>query len=182
MTAPPRLVIRPSSAADLPSITAIYGWNVLNGTGTFELEPPDLAEMGRRHADVAAKGLPWLVAERGTEILGYAYASQFRPRHAYRFCVEDSIYLASTAMRHGIGRLLLAELLGRCEAAGARQMIAVIGDSANVASVAVHRTLGFEPVGTLQAAGWKFDRWLDVVMMQKRLGFGNTTAPGDATA
>ena len=99
MTAPPRLVIRPSSAADLPSITAIYGWNVLNGTGTFELEPPDLAEMGRRNADVAAKGLPWLVAERGTEILGYAYASQFRPRHAYRFCVEDSIYLASTAMR-----------------------------------------------------------------------------------
>ena len=177
-----RILIRPSTHADLPAITDIYGWNVLNGTGTFELEAPDQAEMGRRREDVVGKGLPWLVAERDGSVLGYAYASRFRPRPAYRFCVEDSIYLAASAARQGIGRLLLAELLARCEAAGARQMLAVIGDSANLASVAVHRTLGFESVGTLRAAGWKFDRWLDVVLMQKSLGVGAATAPREAPA
>jgi L-amino acid N-acyltransferase YncA len=173
------LVIRPSSPADLPAITAIYAWNVLHGTGTFELEAPDLAEMTRRRDDVLAKGLPWLVAERGGEVLGYAYANHFRPRRAYRFCLEDSIYLADQARGQGAGRALLAELLGRCEAAGARQMLAVIGDSANAGSIGVHRTLGFEPVGVMKSAGWKFDAWRDVVIMQKSLGPGDGTAASD---
>ena len=170
-----RLLIRPSDAADLPAITAVYGWNVMNGTGTFELDPPDQAEMARRRDDVLGKGLPWLVAERDGAVHGFAYANHFRPRLAYRFCLEDSIYLAGAARGQGIGKLLLAELMARCEAAGARQMLAVIGDSANTGSVGVHRALGFEPTGLLRAAGWKFDRWLDVVLMQKRLGLGDSS-------
>ena len=173
------LLIRPSTPADIPAITAIYAWNVRHGTGTFEIDPPDQTEMARRRDDVLAKGLPWLVAERAGNILGYAYANQFRPRPAYRFCLEDSIYLASEARGQGIGRLLLAELLAQSEARGARQMLAVIGDSANAASIGVHRALGFAPAGTLRAAGWKFDRWLDVVIMQKALGPGDAT-PGPA--
>ena len=173
------LLIRPSTAADLPAITAIYAWNVHNGTGTFELEAPDLTEMTRRRDDVLAKGLPWLVAQRGDEILGYAYANHFRPRRAYRFCLEDSVYLAQAAQGQGVGSLLLTELLARCEALGARQMLAVIGDSANLGSVGVHRKLGFEHVGVLRAAGWKFERWLDVVLMQKSLGSGAAEAPVD---
>jgi phosphinothricin acetyltransferase len=174
------LLVRPSTPADLPAITAVYAWNVQNGTGTFELEAPDLAEMTRRREDVLAKGLPWLVAERGGTVLGYAYANHFRPRRAYRFCLEDSIYLAPEAQGQGAGRVLLAELLARCEAAGARQMLAVIGDSANAGSVGVHRALGFEPVGVMQSAGWKFDAWRDVVIMQKALGPGDASAPSDA--
>jgi L-amino acid N-acyltransferase YncA len=174
------LTIRASLDADLPAITAIYGWNVLHGTGTFETEAPDQAEMTRRRRGVLDKGLPWLVASRGDTVLGYAYANQFRPRFAYRFCLEDSIYLAETAQRQGIGRLLLSELLARCEAAGSRQILAVIGDSANLGSIGVHRALGFEPVGVMKAAGWKFDRWLDVVVMQKALGAGAATAPQEA--
>ena len=177
----PVLLIRPSTAADLPAITAIYAWNVRHGTGTFELDAPDDAEMARRRDDVLAKGLPWLVAQRDEAVLGYAYANHFRPRLAYRFCLEDSVYLAAQAQGQGIGRLLLAELLARCEAAGARQMLAVIGDSANLGSIGVHRTLGFEHTGTMQAAGWKFGRWLDVVIMQKRLGLGASTAPVEAS-
>lgn len=173
------LVIRPSTAADLPAVTAIYAWNVEHGTGTFELEAPDLAEMGRRRDDVLSKGLPWLVAERGGQVLGYAYANHFRPRRAYRFCLEDSIYLADQARGQGVGRLLLAELVARCEAAGARQMLAVIGDSANAGSIGVHRALGFEHTGILRSAGWKFGRWLDVVLMQKTLGQGDTSEPVD---
>jgi L-amino acid N-acyltransferase YncA len=179
MTTSP-LVIRPSEAADLPAITAIYGWNVLHGTGTFELDVPDQAEMTRRRDDVLGKGLPWLVAERGGVVLGYAYANHFRPRRAYRFCLEDSIYLADAARGQGVGTLLLAELVSRCEAAGARQMLAVIGDSANAGSIGVHRALGFEHTGILRSAGWKFGRWLDVVLMQKPLGLGDTGAPVDA--
>lgn len=175
------LTIRPSTTADLSAITAVYAWNVLNGTGTFELEPPDAAEMSRRRDDVLSKGLPWLVAARGDKVLGYAYANHFRPRRAYRFCLEDSIYLAEDARGQGIGRLLLAELVARCEAAGARQMLAVIGDSANAGSIGVHRALGFEHTGVMRSAGWKFDRWLDVVLMQKTLGLGNGTAPVDPT-
>jgi L-amino acid N-acyltransferase YncA len=179
MTAP-SLLIRPSTPADLPAITAIYGWNVLNGTGTFELEAPDEPELSRRRDDVLSKGLPWLVAERDGAVLGYAYANHFRPRRAYRFCLEDSVYLAADAKGQGLGRLLLAELLARCEAAGARQMLAVIGDSANLGSIGVHRALGFEPIGVMKAAGWKFERWLDVVLMQKSLGQGADTTPADA--
>ena len=176
----PALLIRPSTPADLSAITAVYGWNVLNGTGTFELDAPDEAEMSRRRDDVLAKSLPWLVVERAGTVQGYAYADHFRPRRAYRFCVEDSLYLAADAQGQGLGRLLLLELMARCEAAGARQMLAVIGDSANLGSVGVHRTLGFEHVGVMKAAGWKFDRWLDVVVMQKALGPGATTDPVDA--
>jgi phosphinothricin acetyltransferase len=176
----PALLIRPSTPFDLPAITAIYGWNVLNGTGTFELDAPDEAEMARRRDDVLSKGLPWLVVVRDGVVLGYAYANQFRPRKAYRFCLEDSVYLAPEAKGQGLGKLLLAELLARCEAAGARQMLAVIGDSANLGSIGVHRTLGFEHVGVMKAAGWKFDQWRDVVVMQKALGLGQTAAPEDA--
>lgn len=176
----PALLIRPSTPADLPAITTIYGWNVLNGTGTFELDPPEEAEMARRREDVLSKGLPWLVVQRDGAVLGYAYANHFRPRKAYRFCLEDSVYLAPEAKGQGLGRLLLAELLARCEAAGARQMLAVIGDSANLGSIGVHRTLGFEHIGVMKAAGWKFDEWRDVVVMQKALGQGSATEPKDA--
>ena len=173
------LRLRPSTPADLPAITDIYADAVLTGTGTFELEPPDLAEMTRRRDDVLGKGLPWLVAERGGQVLGYAYANHFRPRRAYRFCLEDSIYLHRDARGQGVGKLLLAELVGRCEALGARQMLAVIGDSANAGSIGVHAALGFAHTGVLQASGWKFGRWLDVVLMQRALGFGDSQAPAD---
>jgi L-amino acid N-acyltransferase YncA len=173
------LLIRPSTSADVSAIAAIYGWNVLNGTGTFELDPPGDAEMARRRDDVLDRGLPWLVAERAGEVLGYAYANQFRPRPAYRFCLEDSIYLAPAARGQGLGKLLLAELMSQCQARGARQMLAVIGDSANAGSIGVHRALGFEQTGVMKSAGWKFDRWLDVVVMQRGLGQGDSVPPAD---
>jgi L-amino acid N-acyltransferase YncA len=176
MTAAP-LLIRPSAAADVPAIAAVYAWNVLNGSGTFELEAPDEDEMARRRDGVLARGLPWLVAERDGRVLGYAYADVFRPRPAYRYCLEDSIYLDPQAQGRGVGKLLLAELLARCEARGARQMLAVIGDSANAASVGVHRALGFAPAGLMKSAGWKFGRWLDVVLMQRALGRGDEAPP-----
>ena len=172
-------LVRPSTPDDLAAITQIYAWNVLNGTGTFEIDPPDQAEMTRRRDDVLGKGLPWLVLERGAgPLAGYAYANHFRPRPAYRFCLEDSVYLAPHAVGQGLGRVLLAELVARCEAAGARQMLAVIGDSQNLGSIGVHRALGFDHVGVMRSAGWKFDRWIDVVIMQKDLGTGDTTPPG----
>ncbi len=170
-------LIRPCLPSDLPAVTAVYGWNVEHGTGTFELEPPDLAEMTRRHDDVRSKGLPWLVAEEDGRVVGYAYANHFRPRLAYRFCLEDSVYLAGDATGRGLGRLLLAELMARCEDAGGRQMLAVIGDSQNLGSIGLHRALGFEDVGVMKAAGWKFGRWLDVVVLQKALGRGASTGP-----
>ncbi len=169
------LLIRPSTPADLDAITAIYADAVRHGTGTFELEAPDRDEIARRRDDVTAKGLPWLVAQQHDRVLGYAYASPFRPRPAYRFCLEDSIYLAPDARGRGVGKLLLAELLGRCEARGARQMLAVIGDSANAGSIGVHAALGFAHTGILRSAGWKFGRWLDVVLMQRALGSGAAT-------
>jgi phosphinothricin acetyltransferase len=173
------LLVRPSTPADLVAIREIYALAVTQGTGTFELEAPDLDEMGRRRDDVLSKGLPWLVAEQDGQVLGYAYANHFRPRPAYRFCVEDSIYLHPEARGRGLGRVLLAELVARCQSADARQMLAVIGDSANLASVGVHQALGFERCGLLQAVGWKFGRWLDVVLMQRSLGAGSS-APGGA--
>jgi phosphinothricin acetyltransferase len=176
---PTPTLLRPSTEADLPAITRIYGHAVLHGTGTFELEVPDAAEMARRRDAVLGNGLPWLVAERAGQVLGYAYANHFRPRRAYRFCLEDSIYLDEAARGHGVGRLLLAELLAQCAARGGRQMLAVIGDSANAGSVGVHRACGFEDTGVFKAAGWKFGRWLDVVLMQKALGEGATTEPRD---
>ncbi len=170
-------LIRPSTAADIDAITEIYRFHVRNGSGTFELEPPDPDQMQQRRADVTSKGLPWLVAERAGIVQGYAYANHFRPRPAYRFCLEDSLYVANDALGQGLGRALLAELLARCEALGARQMLAVIGDSGNTGSIALHRALGFEATGQIRAAGWKFERWLDVVLMQKVLGHGATSAP-----
>jgi L-amino acid N-acyltransferase YncA len=180
--APSEMLIRPSADADLAPLTRLYAWHVLHGTGTFELEPPDEPEMARRRADVIGKGLPWLVAEDAGRVVGYAYANHFRPRRAYRFCVEDSIYLSPDATGRGLGRLLLAELVSRCEAAGARQMLALIGDSANHGSIGVHRALGFRQVGLLAASGWKFERWLDVVIMQRELGPGAATMPADPHA
>jgi L-amino acid N-acyltransferase YncA len=174
-----KLLIRPSTDAHVAGIAAIYAHHVLHGGGTFELEPPDGAEMQRRRADVLAKPLPWLVAERDGELLGYAYANHFRPRRAYRFCLEDSVYVAPEAQRQGVGRLLLAELLARCAALGARQMLAVIGDADNAGSIGLHRALGFRDAGVLQASGWKFGRWLDVVLMQRALGEGSASAADD---
>jgi L-amino acid N-acyltransferase YncA len=170
-------LIRPCTLEDLPAVVAIYAWHVQNGTGTFELDVPDLTEMQQRHTNVLAGGWPWLVVQVGDEVLGYAYANTFRPRRAYRFCVEDSIYLAPQAAGKGLGRLLLAELIAQCEARGARQMLAVIGDSANAGSVGVHRALGFEPVGVMKSAGWKMDAWRDVVLMQRALGLGDSEPP-----
>lgn len=170
------LILRPSADADLPAIQAIYAQAVLEGTGTFETEVPSVEEMSRRRTEVLGRNLPWLVAERGGEVLGYAYANYFRPRMAYRFCVEDSIYLSPAAQGQGVGRLLLAELMARCEAAGARQMLAVIGDANNAGSIGVHTALGFQHTGVLKSAGWKFGRWLDVVLMQRSLGLGDSAA------
>lgn len=170
------VLIRPSSEADLPAIQAIYAHAVLHGTGTFETEVPDEVEMGRRRAEVLSRSLPYLVAEQDGVVLGYAYANYFRPRLAYRFCVEDSIYLAPEAQGRGVGRLLLAELIARCEATGSRQMLAVIGDAQNQGSIGLHRALGFQDAGILKSSGWKFGRWLDVVLMQRQLGLGDSEA------
>ena len=166
-------LIRPSRDEDLDAITRIYGHHVLHGTGTFETTPPSLADMTAR--------LPWLVAEEDGQVLGFAYGNWFKPRPAYRFSVEDSIYMDPAAHRKGLGRALLAELLAVLERTGTRKVMAVIGDSNNAGSIGVHRALGFEMVGVVQSCGWKFDHWLDIVMMQKTLGAGDSTPP-NATA
>ena len=171
------LIIRPSTDADLPAITAIYAHHVLTGTGTFEVDPPSLDDMQGRRADVLSKGLPWLVAVENSQVIGYAYCNWFKPRPAYRFSAEDSIYLSPEAAGKGIGRTLLAELLAQAQRAGVRKLIAVIGDSANAGSIAVHKAAGFQPVGVLKSCGWKFDQWLDVVLMDKALGEADLTAP-----
>jgi L-amino acid N-acyltransferase YncA len=170
-------LIRPSTEADLPAITAIYGHHVLHGTGTFETTPPTEQDMAGRRADVLGKGLPWLVAEEGGRVLGYAYCQWFKPRPAYRFSAEDSIYLHPDAAGRGLGKELLSALMAQAEAVGVRKLIAVIGDSANAGSIGVHRTLGFTPVGTISNCGWKFDRWLDIVLMEKVIGEGSSTPP-----
>ncbi len=169
--------IRPSQPRDIPQIVNIYAHHVLTGTGTFEVTPPSLGEMEGRRAEVLDRGLPFLVAVQGTEVLGFAYCNWFKPRPAYRFSAEDSIYMDTRAQGLGIGRALLAELALQAEHAGVRKMIAVIGDSANAGSVAIHRSVGFAPVGVLKSCGWKFDRWLDVVLMDKPLGLGAEIAP-----
>jgi L-amino acid N-acyltransferase YncA len=172
------LIIRPSSEGDTASIAAIYAHYVRNEIVTFESEPPDAAELNRRRAEVQARGLPWLVAEiEHGVIAGYAYASQYRSREAYRFTVEDSIYLDPAHIGKGIGSALLAQLIAACEAAGARQMVAVIGGSAESASVRLHAKFGFRHVGVLEAVGFKFGRWLDTVLMQRALGTGTGTPP-----
>jgi phosphinothricin acetyltransferase len=170
-------IVRPSRDADLAAVTAIYAHHVRHGTGTFELEPPSESDMAARRAEVLARGLPWLVAEDAGRLLGYAYCNWFRPRPAYRFAAEDSIYLASDARGQGLGRLLLTELLTEAERAGMRKMIAVIGDSANAASIGLHRACGFTPAGVLRSSGWKFGRWLDTVLMERPLGLGDGCPP-----
>jgi L-amino acid N-acyltransferase YncA len=164
--------LRAATPDDFAAITTIYGDHVRDGTATFEIEPPDLPQMLRRWREVTESGLPYLVAVLGDEVAGYAYAGAYRPRPAYRFTVEDSIYLRRDRVGQGIGRALLAALVADCERAGARQMIAVIGDSGNAASIRLHAGAGFAPIGVLIDVGWKFDRWLDVVLMQRPLGPG----------
>lgn len=172
--------IRDSRPSDLPAIQAIYDHAVRTGTASFELEPPDLAEMTRRRTALVEADCPYLVAEtQHGALAGYAYAAPFRPRPAYRFTVEDSIYVAPDHQGQGIGRRLLLALIDRCEAAGHHQMIAVIGDSANTGSIALHTACGFHPSGTLTATGWKFGRWIDTVLMQRPLGPGAAASPKD---
>lgn len=171
-------IIRPSSEQDISAIAAIYRHHVLNSTGTFEVDPPSDAEMSTRRLDVLGKGLPYLVAvDASGQVLGYAYANWFKPRPAYRFSAEDSIYVADTARGQGVGALLLNALCEACQAAGVRKLIAVIGDSSNAASIGVHTRSGFRQAGTLSSVGWKFERWLDIVMMDKSLGEGDSSCP-----
>jgi L-amino acid N-acyltransferase YncA len=174
MTTP---TIRPSREDDLPAITAIYGHWVTHGLASFELEPPDLAEMARRRAAVLAGGYPHMVAERDGQVVGYTYASAYRPRPAYRFAVENSVYVAPGGTRGGTGRLLLDALIDDCTRRGFRLMVAVIGDSANYASIGLHERAGFARAGLLPAVGWKHGRWVDSVLMTRALGAGATTPP-----
>ncbi|TSE18652.1 Phosphinothricin N-acetyltransferase [Tepidimonas alkaliphilus] len=176
------ILIRPSREEDLAAIAALYAHHVLHGTGTFETEPPSVAEMAARRADVLAKGLPWLVAEVDGAVQGFAYGNWFKPRPAYRYSVEDSIYVAPQTVGRGLGRALLAELLAQLEARGIRKVMAVIGDSANAASIGLHTALGFTRVGVVRACGWKFGRWLDIVLMERALGWGDRTPPDDGAA
>ncbi|MFY9694213.1 MAG: N-acetyltransferase family protein [Xanthobacteraceae bacterium] len=171
------VTIRPAAAADIAAITRIYADAVLHGTATFEIEPPDEAEMARRHRTMTANGYPYLVAERGGALAGYAYAGPYRDRPAYKWCVEDSLYVAPEFHRKGVGRLLLTRLIEESEGLGFRQMLGVIGDSANTASVAVHAAAGFRLIGTFQSVGFKHGRWLDTVLMQRPLGKGDASPP-----
>ncbi len=169
--------IRPLQPADLPAVTALYAHHVLHSTATFETTPPTEAEMRQRHADVIARDLPWLVMEDGGEVLGYAYCQWFKPRPAYRFSAENSIYLHHAACGRGLGRQLLQALMDEAQARGVRKLIAVIGDSANAASIGLHRAAGFTDAGAIRSCGWKFERWLDIVLMEKPLGEGDATPP-----
>lgn len=166
--------IRAAVPEDLPAIKTIYAHHVLHGTGTFEEVPPDLAEMTARFAAVTQTNLPWLVAELDGQVRGYAYASLFRPRSAYRFTVEDSVYVSPDAQRAGLGLGLLSHLITACKAQGLRRMLAVIGDSENTGSIRLHERHGFTRQGVLTGVGLKFGRWLDVVLMERPLGEGNT--------
>ena len=169
--------IRPAAEADLPAITKIYEHAVLHGTATFELIPPDLAEMTRRFKSLIDGGFPYFVGVLDGRVGGYAYAGPYRPRPAYRFTVENSIYLDPAIHRRGVGLVLLQRLISECEQRGYRQMVAVIGDSANAGSIGVHTRCGFQMIGTHPSVGLKFGRWLDTVMMQRELGEGASTVP-----
>jgi L-amino acid N-acyltransferase YncA len=171
--------IRPATEADLPAITKIYEHAVLHGTATFELIPPDLAEITRRFRSLIDGGFPYYVGVLEGRVGGYAYAGPYRPRPAYRFTVENSIYLDPAIHRRGVGLVLLRRLIEESEKRGYRQMIAVIGDSANAGSIGVHMRCGFQMIGTHPNVGLKFGRWLDTVMMQLPLGEGATTVPSD---
>ena len=173
----PSFEIRPATTVDLPFITGIYEHAVRYGTATFELIPPDLAEMTRRFGALIDGGFPYFAASLEGRVVGYAYAGAYRPRPAYRFTVENSVYLQPAIHRRGIGLQLLQRLIAECEARGYRQMIAVIGDSANAGSIGVHAKCGFQMIGTHPNVGFKFGRWLDTVMMQRALGDGAATLP-----
>ena len=170
-------VIRPSHGNDIATIAAIYAYHVLHGVGSFEEEPPSTGEMGRRRDEILSRDLPYFVAERGGRVVGYCYAGLFRPRSGYRFTLEDSIYVDPGEVRRGIGRALLEQVLARCETLGYRQMVAVIGGRETVASIRLHEALGFAHMGIFESVGFKFGRWVDVVLMQRSLGKGATTLP-----
>jgi len=169
--------IRPATPADIPAITRIYAHAVRHGTASFEYDPPDEAEMARRQRALLEGGYPYLVAGIGGAVAGYAYAGPYRTRPAYRYTVENSIYIAPEAHRRGLGRALLDRLIAECEARNYRLMIAVIGDSAQTPSIELHRAAGFKMVGAFEAVGYKFDRWLDSVLMQRPLGKGSSAPP-----
>ncbi|HSV60539.1 MAG TPA: GNAT family N-acetyltransferase [Variovorax sp.] len=173
----PNTTIRASRDDDVAAISTIYAHHVLHGTGTFETEPPTAADMASRRADVLAKNLPYLVAEQDGKLLGFAYCNWFKPRPAYRYSAEDSIYIDDAARGQGLGVQLLAALEQAAEAAGVRKLIAVIGDSANAGSVGVHRKQGFTHVGVIKDCGWKFGEWRDIVLMEKVIGAGSSTRP-----
>jgi phosphinothricin acetyltransferase len=170
------MLVRPAAAQDLPAIHSIYAYHVLHGLASFEEVAPPLEEMRRRYEDVTGSGLPYLVAEEG-EVLGYGYCTLYRSRSAYRYTLEDSIYVKEGSQRKGIGKALLTELIARCTALNYRQIVAVIGDSANAASIAVHASLGFVRAGNLRSTGYKFGRWVDSILMQLPLGQGDGTKP-----
>jgi L-amino acid N-acyltransferase YncA len=171
------IVIRSAGPADIPAIARIYADAVEHGTATFEIEPPDRAEMLRRQQALLARNFPYLIAERANTVVGYAYAGPYRERRAYRWCVEDSVYVAREFHRQGIGSLLLSRLIIDAETLGFRQIVAIIGDSAQAASIAVHARAGFMLIGTLRSVGFKHDRWLDTVLMQRSLGRGDAAPP-----
>ncbi len=170
--------VRVATMADLPAITAIYGYHVEHGLASFEETVPDLEEMTRRFKSVRAAGYPWLVAVSGTDdVVGYSYAASYRSRPAYRFSVENTVYVSPDALGGGLGRLLLGTLIEECEVRGYRQMIAVIGDRENHASIGLHKAMGFEHAGTLSSVGFKHGRWVDSVLMQRALGPGDSADP-----
>jgi L-amino acid N-acyltransferase YncA len=172
--------IRPSRDADVPAITAIYAHHVLHGVASFEEVPPDAAEIARRRGEIVGRGLPYLVAERAGRVIGYCYAGLFRPRVAYRFTVEDSVYVEADEIGRGLGRALLEQVISRCSELGYRQMVAVIGGRETLGSIRLHERLGFAHIGVLPAVGFKFGRWIDIIMMQRQLGPGSDTLPDKA--
>lgn len=174
---PPTLIIRDSTEDDVPAIQAIYTHHVRYGVASFELEPPTVAEMNARRQTVQALKLPYLVALLDGEVVGYAYATLYRPRPAYRFTVEDSVYVKADVAGKGIGTRLLATVIERCTVGGWRQMLAVVGDSRNAASLALHARQGFHPVGTLRSVGHKLGQWRDTILMQRELGDGDRCDP-----
>ena len=174
--------IRSSRDADLPAITAIYGYHVLHGVASFEEVPPDAAEIARRRGEIVKRGLPYLVAERDGHLIGYCYAGPFRPRVAYRFTVEDSVYVEAGEIGRGLGRALLEQVIARCSELGYRQMVAVIGGRETAGSIRLHEKLGFTHIGVLPSVGFKFGRWVDIIMMQRELGPGSDTLPDKAVS